>query len=376
MAVMRLTRRRPAEQRPLVGVVVPAYAVAEHLPACLDSLLAQTHNRLHVVVVDDGSPDASGEIAERYAALDPRVEVVHTDNQGLGAARNEGLRHVRCDLLAFADSDDVVPPDAYATLVAALERTSSDFATGSIRRWERGELTEPPWMRRLHNPERTHLAAADHPEILGDVFAWNKLYRRDFWERAELSWAEGVRYEDQPTLTRAYLAGRFDVLPHDVYHWRIRDDASSITQQRASVADLRDRLATKRASLASVEEYVAHGGDPRVREVFVDRVLAGDLHRYFAEIPAASDEWWRMLVGGVRELWGEGSLTRSTLTPVHRLTGWLVGHDRREQATAVMAWVAQNRRPLPRVERTGGVYLDVPGVDLSDVDPEALRVER
>ena len=90
---------------------MPAYDVAAYLPACLDSVLAQSdtlgQTGLEVVVVDDGSPDESGEIAESYAARDPRVRVVHTENQGLGAARNEGLRHVTGDLLAFADSDDV-----------------------------------------------------------------------------------------------------------------------------------------------------------------------------------------------------------------------------------------------------------------------------
>ena len=96
------------------------------------------------------------------------------------------------------------------------------------------------------------------PEILGDVFAWNKLFRTDFWRDAGLSWPEGVRYEDQPTTTRAYLApGGSTCVPDVVYHWRIRDDGTSITQQRSSVDDLRDRWATKRMSLRSVEEYVA-----------------------------------------------------------------------------------------------------------------------
>ena len=109
--------------------------------------------------------------------------------------------------------------------------------------------------------------------MLGDVFAWNKLFRRSFWDSAGLSWPEGVRYEDQPTTTRAFLAGTFDVLPAIVYHWRIREDGSSITQQRGSVRDLTDRWETKRMSYAAVHA----AGDARVESVFVDRVLAGDL---------------------------------------------------------------------------------------------------
>ncbi|MEX0426276.1 glycosyltransferase family 2 protein [Nocardioides sp. DS6] len=356
----------------MIGVVVPAYDVAALLPACLDSILAQTHRDLHVVVVDDGSPDASGEIAEAYAARDSRLTVVHTANQGLGAARNEGLRHVTGDYLAFADSDDVVPPTAYATMLATLARTGSDFVTGSIVWWQGEELTEPGWMQRFHNPARLATTAADHPRILGDVFAWNKLYRRTFWEAAGLSWPEGVRYEDQPTLTRAYLgATAFDVVPDLVYHWRIRADGTSITQQRSSLADLRDRHLTKRMSLDSVEAYVAGGGPAHVRETFLREVLPGDLHRYFVEIPGCTDAWWTLLVAMVRDLWSGRSLADTTMTPVQRLTGWLVEHDRRDQATAVMTWVAEHRRPLPR--STDGAYVEVPGVDLSDVDPLARR---
>jgi len=359
--------------RPLVSVVVPVYNVAAYLPHCLESLLAQRNVELHIMVVDDGSTDDSGAIADSYAAEEPRVKVVHTDNRGLGAARNEGLRHVQGEYVGFADSDDVVPPAAYDSMVRSLEGSGSDFVTGSIVWWESTGLREPPWMRRLHNPSRTGVTAAEHPEILGDVFAWNKLFRRSFWDSARLSWPEGVRYEDQPTTTRAYLAGRFDVLPDIVYHWRIRDDGTSITQQRASVADLADRLETKRMALASV---AASPDADAVRPYFLDRVLAGDLHRYFVLIPGCSDEWWALLEAGVRELFGDRSLVHSGLPPVHRLTGWLVEQGRREDAATVMTYVAGLAgNPAPRVRTDeGGVRIDVPGIDPKTVDPAALAV--
>ncbi|PVG82465.1 glycosyltransferase family 2 protein [Nocardioides gansuensis] len=366
---MRLLRRAP-----LVSVVVPVHSVEAWLPDCLASLVAQTHTRWEAVVVDDGSPDRSGEIADEWAAHEPRIRVVHTANGGLGAARNEGLRHVRGDYLTFLDSDDVVPPTAYAELVRSLELSGSDFATGSIVRWEADGLHEPPWMRRLHHPTRTGLRVEDHPEILGDVFAWNKLFRRSFWEGAGLRWPEGIRYEDQPTTTRAFLSGRFDVLEAIVYHWRIRTDGTSITQQRASVLDLADRWETKRMSLASV---VAHG-DESVTDFFVDRVLAGDLWRYFLLVPGCSDEWWELLRSGVAELWGQRSLVHSGLPPVHRLCGWLVEQGRRDDAAALMEWVATLDGPAPRLQdpATGALRLDVPPavLDTATVDAEALAL--
>ncbi len=369
-----MVRRRSA----LLSVVVPAYDVAAYLPDCLDSVLGQAETLgragLEVVVVDDGSSDDSGAIAESYAARDPRVRVVHTENRGLGAARNEGLRHVSGDLLAFADSDDVVPPGAYAALLRQLKRTGADFVSGSVARWEvspDGErLVEPPWMRRLHR-QRMDLVIDDQPEILGDVFAWNKLFRTDFWRLTGLSWPEGVRYEDQPTTTLAFLrARRFGLVPDVVYHWRIRDDGSSITQQRSSLTDLRDRWTTKQMALRSVEEY----GATKVTRVFRDRVLAGDLHRYFTEIPGCSDEWWELLRTGVLSIWGARSLTHSGLLPTDRLVGWLVEQGRREDAAAVVTYARGLGRPLDRVETPAGRRLDVPVLDLSTVAAEALAV--
>jgi glycosyltransferase involved in cell wall biosynthesis len=360
--------RRGPQALPRVSVVVPAYDVEQWLPESLDSLLGQEGVDLEVVVVDDGSPDSSGLIADGYAARDDRVTVLHVENGGLGSARNVGTERVTGEYLAFLDSDDVLPPGALATLADTLEESGSDFVTGSVVRWEGDGLHEPPWMARLHRDRRTGITAREHPEILGDVFAWNKLYRLSFWNAQGFEWPEGVRYEDQPTTTRAYLAGTFDVVPEVVYRWRIRSDGTSITQQRASVRDLSDRLLTKRMALDAVEEY----DDAGTSAYFVDRVMAGDLHRYFTEIPDAPDEWWRLLVDGIHDLWGERSLVESGLPPVHRLVGWLVERDRRTDAESVVRWLRTLDGPAPRE----GDHLVVPEyvLDVADVDATALAL--
>lgn len=358
----------PRRRTPRLSVVVPVYRVEAWLPACLDSVLGAGLRDLEVVVVDDGSPDASGEIAEQYAARDRRVRVIHTVNQGLGAARNEGLRHTQGAFVGFADSDDVVPPTAYDALVGSLETSGADFVTGSIVRWEDGRLIEPRWMKRMHEHRRLAVSAADHPEILGDVFAWNKVFRREFWDRADLAWPEGVRYEDQPATTRAYLSGRFDVIPEVVYHWRIRDDGTSITQQRASLQDLEDRILTKRWALASVREL----GGPEVQDVFVHRVLAGDLWRYLKEIPGCPDDWWQRLHAMVAEFWDGPVLMATGLPPVHRLTAWLVLQDRRDDATRLMEYVAARTSPPPRLVDGDDRLLDLP---LDVLDPTTVPRE-
>jgi CDP-glycerol glycerophosphotransferase len=370
----RLFRRAP-----LVGVVIPAWGVEHYLDACVRSLVAQRHRRWEAVIVDDGSTDRTGDLADAWAARDHRISVVHQTNAGLGAARNAGLAHVRGDYLAFLDSDDLLQPTAFTDLVGSLEESGSDFATGSILTWLSrddgvdGPLVEPPWMKRLHHPPLRGARIEQRPELLGDVFAWNKLFRRSWWDAHALTWPEGVRYEDQPTTTRAFLGGTFDVLAQTTYRWRVRE--GSITQTRASsVQDLSDRWETKRQALASVRAH----GSAEVEQVFVDRVLAGDLWRYFLLVPGAPEEWWRLLRAGVLEFWGRRSLVHSGLPPVHRLAGWLVEQDRRADVTSLMEWVATLDGPAPRAQdvATGAWRLAVPPavVDESTVDPAALRL--
>ena len=355
----------------LLSVVIPAFNVAGYLEECLRSVLAQAGPPLEVVVVDDGSTDRTREVAEAVAARDPRLQVFHIERRGVSAARNLALRHTTGDLLTFADSDDVVPPGAYAAMARRLDKTGADLVTGDVVRLQEGRLSPLPWVTRLHPADRT-LVVRDDPDLLGDIFAWNKMFRRSFWDDADLSWPEGLYYEDQPAMTLAYLrARRIAVMTDVVYRWRIRSDGSSITQQRAKIDDLRDRWVTKQMTLDSVRRE----GTSALVDTLLDRILPADLWRYFTLIPEADDAWWALLVEGVRDLWGERGLRDSVLPPVHRLTGWLVAHDRRVDAETVIVHLRNlDGRRVARVRDQHGVRLEVPGLDAGSVAWEAIAV--
>ena len=96
----------------VISVVVPVYNVADYLPACLDSILSQDYDALEVILIDDGSTDASGAICDDYAARDSRVRVIHQKNGGAAAAKNAGLRAAGGEYLSFVDSDDYLEPGA------------------------------------------------------------------------------------------------------------------------------------------------------------------------------------------------------------------------------------------------------------------------
>lgn len=354
-------------------MVVPVYDVEDYLAACLDSLAAQTFGPLEVVVVDDGSTDTSAEIAERYVTKHRTWKLVRTDNHGLGAARNRGVSEATGELLAFVDSDDLLPPDAYALLTDALKESGSDFAVGSIQQLVGGRLVEPEFLREAMAQRRLGVRAADVPAITRNVFAVTKVFRRDFYDRAGIRFPEGIRYEDQPAMMRAYLlADRFDVVRRPVYTWRVRDEGTSITQGRARLADLEDRLATKQLTAAVVREH----GDPVVQDFWARLGVVGDLPVYFEQIPVVDDAWWSLLVSGLRDLLDGGPpIEESRLRLPQRLIGWLVVQDRRADAARVVEWVRDHPGPLHlQVDGDRVVAPDLPISSDPDEDlPPALR---
>ena len=104
-----------------ICVIIPVYKVEKYLCQCLDSVVGQTYKNLEIIVIDDGSPDNCGAICDEYAQKDERVQVIHKENGGLCAARNDGIARATGDWIAFVDSNDWCEPDMYEQAVNALE---------------------------------------------------------------------------------------------------------------------------------------------------------------------------------------------------------------------------------------------------------------
>lgn len=112
-----------------ISVIVPVYNVKSYLSACLDSILNQDFDSYEIVVVDDGSTDGSGELAEQYASRHTdKIRVLHQENQGLGGARNTGIKDAKGEYVAFIDSDDWIKPNMLSTLWKEIQQTGADIA--------------------------------------------------------------------------------------------------------------------------------------------------------------------------------------------------------------------------------------------------------
>lgn len=125
----------------LISVIVPVYNVEKYLRECLNSLLTQTYRELEIIMVDDGSSDASGKICDEYAQEYENFFVVHKENAGLGLARNTGLEYITGKYVTFLDSDDYLERDAIEILYRSLVGNNVDMCKGGFKKTSnKGEI--------------------------------------------------------------------------------------------------------------------------------------------------------------------------------------------------------------------------------------------
>ena len=123
-------------QNPLVSVIIPVYNVQDFLRECLNSVVHQSYSNLEILLIDDGSTDASGEICDEYARSDARVRVIHKSNGGQASARNTALELARGEFLTFVDSDDVADVDLVQTLLNLIKTFGVKIAMCGYKAFE------------------------------------------------------------------------------------------------------------------------------------------------------------------------------------------------------------------------------------------------
>ncbi|MFJ3956935.1 CDP-glycerol glycerophosphotransferase family protein [Arthrobacter sp. NPDC090010] len=301
LALVAIVRKTVGQRRRLglLSVVVPMHNVAEYLGELLQSIVSQSYPYLEIILVDDGSTDETVKIAERFARWDRRIIVIRAPHGGNGRARNIGVNAASGIFLTFADSDDLVAPDAYVTMMESLDSSGSEFAVGSYDRIINGKPKPVKLSDKLHSKRKLNIDVCLFPEIIDDVFLWNKVFLRDFWDRELAPIPENILYEDQETSAKAYVRAKaFDVLDQRVYSWRLRENASSITQGKRSQVDLVDRIEIAHR----VSQIFLEFGEPSVCRVWVRRLLGSDLMSYYRQVPNTAPEYWEFLSAGARSL--------------------------------------------------------------------------
>ncbi|MFC1418895.1 CDP-glycerol glycerophosphotransferase family protein [Streptacidiphilus cavernicola] len=365
---------------PRLSVVVPIYNVQRYLDECLSSIAAQTLTDLEVVMVDDGSTDDSAAIAERFAAEDERFRLVRQENQGLGPARNAGVRQVHPDagFLAFADSDDTLPPTAYQLMVQTLDATGSDFAAGNVLRFRSVGFTQSPVHRRpfAETALRTHISK--RPNLVTDRTAWNKVYRRTFWDRHDMRYP-GILYEDAPvSVPLHFLATSVDILSEPIYHWREREaGARSITQNRTDPKGLVDRITSMGQVRTFLKEQAA--ADPafaRHLRFYDENSLVEEIPLFFRALLEGGADFQEAFLDQVGRMTARiGSGVLDTLPEPLRVKYWLTAQRRLTDLQDLLRFEREYPRTIP-LKGTVRHYADYPSLrDSAPVPKSVLRLD-
>jgi CDP-glycerol glycerophosphotransferase len=352
----RVQNRREAREVPALSVVVPAYNVRAYIGECLDSLLESSLRSIEVIVVDDGSTDGTLKIARQYAARDRRVKVFVQTNSGQGIARNVGVGHARGRFLTFIDADDTVPPQALGLMVRTLDKTGSDFVVGSARRFLNDSFRKTGWAHTVHQKDRFGVTIESFPLAMQDIIACNRMFRTEFWREKVGGFRGHIAYEDHVPMLTAYVRARqFDVLSRTTYNWRIREDLTSTSQQKASLENLLDRIAVKEEAYAMLKAEAPES----VYDTWVSRVLEVDFPVFIQHALASTEMYRSILSATYRTFLGRAS--REVLAEVRyfqKLRAWLVAHERWQDLEAAEAYFREVGNLPPTIVVDGQVLAE------------------
>lgn len=273
-----------------LSIIVTFYNTQKYLDRLFSSLLCQglAPSEYEVLAINDCSTDGSRQIAQKYANQYSQFKIIdHDTNKGLGEGRNTGVKEAKAPYLTFIDGDDFIRDNAYREMLDIITKTGSQLITGGVKRY-RNNRVEISWMYRkvfIKTVEKTTLA--NHPELVYDLTAWNKIYNRE-WFIANGFKYPTMLYEDVPvTLPALNTAKSIDIYSEDMYYWFVRDQKGdeSITNSRTDIKNFSDRMTAIRSGVAALE------GNNTAKFEYEQKVLSMDIPMYLRHFNHVTDEY-------------------------------------------------------------------------------------
>lgn len=205
----------------LISIIVPVYKVEKYLEKCIDSIINQTYKNIEIILVDDGSPDNCGKICDEYSKKDERIKVIHKENGGLSAARNDGFNISKGEYITFVDSDDYISHSFCEKMLSAIIDNDAEIAISDVNKFVETEGVKEEAIipeLKVYGPEETIYNLIN---VAGQYdSAWGKLYARSIIEGIEFP--VGRIYEDSATVFKYfYKAKRIAVSNERLYYYLI-----------------------------------------------------------------------------------------------------------------------------------------------------------
>lgn len=314
---------------PKVSVIVPVYNVEKYIPACVDSILAQSLTDIEIICVDDGSTDASPAILDEYARRDGRVKVIHKPNAGYGNAINTGFDAAKGEYIGIVEGDDYILPKMYETLYRYASLHDLDLIKSEcIQFWDR-----LCYERRVHvNEMEPYFGKVLQKEdrILFYQFymnTWSGIYKRSFLA------AKGIRHNETPGasyqdngfwIQTMSMCGRAMWLDQAFYMYRQDNPAASVKSREKVLAMYEEYRAVERIlekahlekelTICRYYRLLRHKGTfIRISEEFKEeyaQLIFQDWDRFYEEIKDLDIRSKEDLFAWIRDLRSEGRVSR------------------------------------------------------------------
>lgn len=207
-----------------VSVIVPIYNIEKHLTRCVESILDQSYPDIEVILINDGSNDRSGEIADFFREKDKRVKVFHQKNAGLSATRNKGIKEASGDFIALIDGDDSIDRCFIEKMMCEMDH-ETDIVVCGYRELENERVSKEikRVAGRLSGREATIRLLTQQENF--DIIACNKLYKRKLFLENKIIYPINKVHEDNLTTYKLYAAAKkISVIEGSLYNYYLRAD--------------------------------------------------------------------------------------------------------------------------------------------------------
>ena len=253
----------------LISVIVPIYNTEKYLVECVESLRKQTYSNIEIILVDDGSTDASIEICDEFAEKDSRVKVFHKKNEGVAVARNFGIQQSNGQYVVIVDSDDVAVDRMIEVLYTQIKEKDADIAVGNYYIYDESDgnfyyyITDDNYCVEVLSPQELidRQAGAWQWNSSAFIVTVAKLYKKDLFE--DVSFTHGRRFDDEASTHRLFLRSKKTVFINDnLYIYRRR--SGSIMRSEFDLSWVRDLV---EVFSKKISDFVLAGLDVSVMRI-------------------------------------------------------------------------------------------------------------
>ncbi len=190
--------------QPLITVAVPVYNVQRYLHKCIESILTQSYTNLQIILVNDGSQDASGRICDHYALKDARINVIHIPNSGASVARNIAIDNAKGLYLCFVDADDYLPCNSITSLYQGIVNQQSELCCGAWAKITALHTKFNSYANQIYQTsDKQSLAQYLQVEEINGPVA--KLYKTSIIQEHDLHFIPGIKIGEDAIFNYQYI---------------------------------------------------------------------------------------------------------------------------------------------------------------------------